>query len=331
MFVCIGELFKEGSTIGRFDYFKTIWGLIVFPVLLLSLAVIFACADILFYLFLVFGLLALLFYIVIALAATYKRLENVFGKNLIHIICTVSAVSLLLCVSGFILQIVSLPFSYTVSYFAPYLGLIIIGIVGILLFIVLYFVPGKKESINVVSNKFFLAVCPILILLILFSINLLPVKKFRVFGTGMANTLLPHDSFIAVGSFNKEYKRGDIILHKVNKTISVKRVIGLPNDKVEIKKMQNGATYVFINDKMLDEPYVKSVFDYPPCPFGVNDTGGKALKCLSTIVPEDSYYLLGDNRGKSYDSRYYGTVHKDLTKGKLSHIFYPLNRRHIIK
>ena len=87
-----------------------------------------------------------------------------------------------------------------------------------------------------------------------------------------------------------EPKRGDIIIFKFpdDETQNyVKRVIGLPNDIVQIK---NGRVY--INGEELDEPYIK---DY------ILDDG----ETYTYIVPEDSYFLLGDNRNNSKDSRYW--------------------------
>ena len=87
-----------------------------------------------------------------------------------------------------------------------------------------------------------------------------------------------------------EPKRGDIIIFKFpdDETQNyVKRVIGLPNDIVQIK---NGRVY--INGEELDEPYIK---DY------ILDDG----ETYTYIVPEDSYFMLGDNRNNSKDSRYW--------------------------
>mgnify|MGYP002656815003 CR=1 FL=1 len=87
-----------------------------------------------------------------------------------------------------------------------------------------------------------------------------------------------------------EPKRGDIIIFKFpdDETQNyVKRVIGLPNDIVQIK---NGRVY--INGEELDDPYIK---DY------ILDDG----ETYTFIVPEDSYFMLGDNRNNSKDSRYW--------------------------
>lgn len=80
------------------------------------------------------------------------------------------------------------------------------------------------------------------------------------------------------------------------------RVIGMPNEKIEIKK---GAIY--INDKLLDEPFEKNVGgrDYP-----------------ATVIPENEFFLLGDNRPNSLDSRYREkpTVKREDIYGKVTTI-----------
>ena len=99
-----------------------------------------------------------------------------------------------------------------------------------------------------------------------------------------------------------EPKRGDIIIFKFpdDETQNyVKRVIGLPNDIVQIK---NGRVY--INGEELDEPYIK---DY------ILDDG----ETYTYIVPEDSYFMLGDNRNNSKDSRYW--VNTFVKKEKIVH------------
>ncbi len=148
----------------------------------------------------------------------------------------------------------------------------------------------------------------------------------------MADSIQAGDRLV-INVFKNDYKRGDIIAHKAaGKTVYVKRIIALPNEKVEIKTQKDGSTYIFVNDKKLDEPYVKDVFDYPECPSKeVNVQDDKTLKCAPIVVPKDSYYVVGDNRGRSYDSRYYGAVHKDLIKGVVSHIYYPIVRRKSFK
>ncbi len=104
-------------------------------------------------------------------------------------------------------------------------------------------------------------------------------------------------------------QRGDVIVFKPPRNPAenfVKRVIGLPGERVRIQ----GGT-VFINDVPLDEPYV---------------TNRKNETLAERTVPEDSYYVLGDNRPQSDDSRHWGEVKRDLIIGKVSVGYWPLDR-----
>ena len=103
----------------------------------------------------------------------------------------------------------------------------------------------------------------------------------------------------------------------------IKRVVGLPGEKFEIKKATNGAYYVYINDKRLDEEYIMSEYDYSIC--------RKDMFCGPFIIPEDNYFMMGDNRGNSQDSRFWGTLHKDRFIGKAVYTFWPISRMKSIK
>lgn len=86
----------------------------------------------------------------------------------------------------------------------------------------------------------------------------------------------------------------------------VKRVIGLPGEKVEVKNGQ-----VYINNQPLSETYIAERPDY--------NWGPK-------IVPANSYLVLGDNRNNSYDGHIWGFVERDRIIGKAAVRFWPLNR-----
>jgi signal peptidase I len=98
----------------------------------------------------------------------------------------------------------------------------------------------------------------------------------------------------------------------------IKRVIGLPGEKFEIKKASNGSYTVYINDEPLEENYIMSEYDYHKCK--------ENMYCGPFIIPEENYFMMGDNRGNSQDSRFWGTLHKDRFIGRAVFTFWPINR-----
>lgn len=103
----------------------------------------------------------------------------------------------------------------------------------------------------------------------------------------------------------------------------IKRVVGLPGDKFEIKEHPNGTSRVYINDKPLQEDYIMSEFRYHKCN---ND-----MYCGPFIIPENEYFMMGDNRGNSQDSRFWGTLPKERFIGRAVFIFWPLKNINVIK
>jgi signal peptidase I len=105
-------------------------------------------------------------------------------------------------------------------------------------------------------------------------------------------------------------KRGDVVIFKFPsnpKTDFVKRVIGLPGDKVEIKNGQ-----IFINDQPIADPH--GHYDNP---FPVNSRNyGPA------VVPEEQYFMMGDNRDNSNDSRAWGFVDSSFLRGKAWRLYW---------
>lgn len=88
----------------------------------------------------------------------------------------------------------------------------------------------------------------------------------------------------------------------------VKRVIGTPGDSVEIKDGK-----VYINGEELDEPYAKG------------ETYARDFQ-LPATVPYGKYFVLGDNRAVSKDSRMFGFIDKSQVEGRVVYRFWPLDR-----
>lgn len=116
-------------------------------------------------------------------------------------------------------------------------------------------------------------------------------------------------------------KLGDVIVFKAppdpNKDY-IKRVIGLPGDSIMVK---DGSVYR--NGNLLDESkYLKS---------SVKTYDGAFLKNEQAVnVPQNEYFVFGDNRGESSDSRDWGLVKRDEIIGESLFVYWPLNRMRFI-
>lgn len=93
----------------------------------------------------------------------------------------------------------------------------------------------------------------------------------------------------------------------------IKRVIALPGEKFEIKQNKKGESFVYINDELLDEPYIMEKENWPTCYEG--------MYCGPFIVPKDTYFMMGDNRAHSHDSRFWGFLPKENIIGRAVMLF----------
>ncbi len=110
----------------------------------------------------------------------------------------------------------------------------------------------------------------------------------------------------------------------------IKRVVGLPGEKIEIKFEKDSSAYVYINDKKYKEDYIKSAYEYPLCPAPEIQKqlmyDDRLMKCGPFKLGNDEFFMMGDNRGNSQDSRYWGVLKKDRFVGRAVFIFWPFKR-----
>jgi len=132
---------------------------------------------------------------------------------------------------------------------------------------------------------------------------------FSPTATGAERSILPVTSI----------KRGDVIVFKYPEDPErdfIKRVIGLPGDVVEVRHKR-----IYIDGRPLDEPYV--YYLRPPSdvalPFGVGDL---REQYGPVTVPPSEYFVMGDNRDNSQDSRYWGFLPRGLVKGRALVIYW---------
>lgn len=103
----------------------------------------------------------------------------------------------------------------------------------------------------------------------------------------------------------------------------VKRIVGMPGDSIQMKNDQ-----LYINDKKYDEPYLdefkESLTD--GMPLTADFTLQNSAAGPATVVPDGKYFVLGDNRRKADDSRYFGFVESESIVGVVYFRYYPLNK-----
>jgi len=140
------------------------------------------------------------------------------------------------------------------------------------------------------------------------------VQTVHVEGLSMFGTLNDNDYLIA----NKiDYRlhapqRGDIIILRpptLSTTDYIKRVIALPGERLLIKD-----GHVYINGHLLEEPYLPEAWTVG------TDYGGPN----GTVIPANEYFVMGDNRNRSQDSRVFGPINRDRIDGKAWFRIWPL-------
>lgn len=150
----------------------------------------------------------------------------------------------------------------------------------------------------------------ILMAVVLFLILNTITSRVRVYNISMQPTLKEGNLLVVNKMAYKlgSPKRGDIIVFHYQGTMNedyIKRVIGLPGDRVEVS-----GGVVRINGQVITEPYLADLPNYA----GV------------WTVPEGDLFVLGDNRNHSSDSHDWGFVHQNWVVGKAVVIYWPLDR-----
>jgi signal peptidase I len=170
------------------------------------------------------------------------------------------------------------------------------------------------------------AALAVLIFLILYVFVMRP---HQVFGSSMLPTLKDGDHIlteVATTKFlGREPKRGDIIVFRAPKQPNldfIKRIIGLPGEKV---KIQNGNVFIINKERpegfLLKEDYLDGAITDP------HDTAASE----ETLDTGDGYFVMGDNRERSSDSRDWGIVKKEEIVGRAWVRYWPPTSAEIIK
>ena len=157
------------------------------------------------------------------------------------------------------------------------------------------------------------------------------VKPYQIPSDSMANTLVPHQRVLVdrlIYRF-RPVERGDIIVFRcaaLGNEVLIKRVVGLPGDLLALR---NGRLYV--NGVQASDSFVDKVDGVPePTDPADPDTSSRPDAPWSLArpcrVPAGRYFVMGDNRTDSDDSRYWGTVPKGAIIGQAFMTYWPLSR-----
>ena len=141
--------------------------------------------------------------------------------------------------------------------------------------------------------------------------------RFRITNAAMVPTLLPEDHVIVhKAAYHADGpQRGDIVVYRYpdeQGPLFLHRVIGVPGDRIEIRDQ-----VVFLNDAVLAESYVQHTD--PSMAGNVRDNLGPVT------VPPDAYFVLGDNREESLDSRFLGPISKEQILGQAMSIYWSVD------
>lgn len=152
--------------------------------------------------------------------------------------------------------------------------------------------------------------------IIIYGLIILGVILLRTFvitpvtvdGQSMEPTL-HNNNVLLLEKYNKSYNRFDVVVLNKNGEKLIKRIIGLPGEYIAYKD----------NILFIDHVQTEDIGNIPKtADFELSDYG-------YDVIPEDYYFVLGDNRVNSSDSRVFGLVHKDDIIGTASFRIYPIN------
>lgn len=147
-------------------------------------------------------------------------------------------------------------------------------------------------------------------------------QLLEVTGESMTPTLSDKEQVIAekLSTRFKPLERGEIVIFRhpeQHNRLLIKRIIALPNETIRI---EDG--HIFINNERLKEPYLQPE---------INTLGNKiVIEDKEYPVPASSYILMGDNRGKSSDSRSLGAIREELIVGRAMLVYYPFGNIRLI-
>ncbi len=143
-------------------------------------------------------------------------------------------------------------------------------------------------------------------------------QPVRVEGTSMLPRLEDHDRLF-INKFVYRFsaiERGDVVVFHYPRDPEksyIKRVIAVPGDRIRIDRGQ-----VWINGRRLREPYVPAMYE-------------DSRSMAEMVVPDDCFFVMGDHRSISSDSREFGPVDRSLIYGKAVFVYWPMSDAGVVR
>lgn len=139
------------------------------------------------------------------------------------------------------------------------------------------------------------------------------VTPVQVDGISMYPTLKDNE-ILLLKKYDKDYKRFDIVVLKYKNDKLIKRIIGLPGESIKYVDDK-----LYVNDKLVEENFSKNTetddFDI-----------SYLLNEEETKIPDNMYFVVGDNRDNSTDSRIIGLINKEDIEGTVDFALFPFNK-----
>lgn len=144
----------------------------------------------------------------------------------------------------------------------------------------------------------------ILIIIMVIVIRTYVFTPIKVNGDSMEKTL-HNGELMILNKYDREYNRFDIVVLKTDNSYLIKRIIGLPGEKIEYKENK-----LYINDEIIKDEFANDI----------------EVEIIELLIKNDEYFVMGDNRGFSMDSRIIGTIKKDNIVGKTNFVLFPFSK-----
>lgn len=172
----------------------------------------------------------------------------------------------------------------------------------------------RDKLIKLFNNKKVREIIPYLVIIVLVVlIRTYIATPIKVNGTSMNDTLNHKDTMILnkIDVKLNDLERFDIVVIETGATYLIKRIIGLPGETIEYKEGK-----LYINGKKMKDPYYKDE----------NTNDFDVVK-----IPKNHYFVMGDNRSNSIDSRIIGVINKKDITGTTKLIIFPFKNIGIVK